>query len=160
MVSQPIAMALLSPVAGKLSDRINPGIISATGIALTTIGLTLLYFINEHTQIPHLVAILVLMGTGFGLFATPNTNAIMSSVDRKFLGTASGVVGTMRTIGQMTSMSIAMMLLAYHVGKEPISQATLPGLLLAIRTGFLTLAILSVFALCASLVRNKRQDTT
>ncbi len=52
------------------------------------------------------------MGIGFALFSSPNSNAIMSSVEKKHLGVASGVVGTMRMVGQMLSMGIAMMLLA------------------------------------------------
>jgi MFS family permease len=156
MISQPAAMALLSPLAGKLSDKVNPGIIASIGMGITTCGLVLLSFINESTHIAHIVALLVMMGTGFGLFATPNSNAIMSSVEKKHLGIASGAVGTMRSIGQMTSMSIAMMLLAIYVGSEQITPATYEGLIKAIRTGFLTLAILSVFGVIASLARNKR----
>jgi sugar phosphate permease len=156
MISQPAAMALLSPLAGKLSDKVNPGIIASIGMGITTCGLVLLSFINEDTQIAHMVALLVMMGTGFGLFATPNSNAIMSSVEKRYLGTASGTIGTMRSIGQMTSMSIAMMLLAIYVGSEQITPATYGGLINAIRAGFLTLAILSVFGLFASLARNKR----
>ena len=52
------------------------------------------------------------MGIGFGLFSSPNSNAIMSSVEKRHLGVASGVVGTMRMVGQMMSMGIAMMLIS------------------------------------------------
>ena len=155
MISQPVAMTLLSPVAGKLSDKKNPGIIASTGMAITSFGLVLLCFINEHTHIVYLIALFILLGVGFGLFSSPNSNAIMSSVEKKHLGTASGVVGTMRMVGQMMSMGIAMMLLSLYIGKEPITPSTYPGLILAIRTGFLTFAILSAFGIFASLARNR-----
>jgi len=156
MISQPAAMALLSPVAGRLSDKMNPGIIASIGMGIITVDLVLLHFINENTQVIHLVILLVTMGAGFGLFSTPNSNAIMSSVQKNQLGTASGVIGTMRSIGQMMSMSIAMMLLAIYTGTEQISPETYGGLIKAIRTGFLTLAVLSVIGILASLARNKR----
>ena len=55
------------------------------------------------------------MGIGFGLFSSPNSNAIMSSVEKRHLGVASGVVGTMRMVGQMMSMGIAMMLISLFI---------------------------------------------
>lgn len=68
MISQPVMMALLSPLAGKLSDKRNPGIIASIGMGLTATGLILLCFVNENTSIISIVLLLLLMGTGFGLF--------------------------------------------------------------------------------------------
>jgi hypothetical protein len=96
------------------------------------------------------------MGTGFGLFSSPNSNAIMSSVEKRHLGVASGVLGTMRMIGQMMSMGIAMMLIALYIGKKPISPETFPGLLKSMRTGFVIFSVLSVCGIFASLARNKK----
>ena len=156
MMAQPAAMVVLSPVAGRLSDKINPGIIASTGMGIISAGLFLLCFINPDTHIIYLAAILVMLGTGIGLFSSPNSNAIMSSVEKKYLGVASGAVGTMRMIGQMLSMGIAMMLLSLYVGKEAITPSTYPGLISAIHTGFLTYAILSALGIFASLARSKR----
>jgi EmrB/QacA subfamily drug resistance transporter len=156
MISQPVAMALLSPLAGKLSDKRNPGVIASTGMGLTGIGLILLCFINESTPVYFIVGLLTIMGIGFGLFSSPNSNAIMSSVEKRYLGIASGIVGTMRMVGQMMSMGIAMMLIALFLGKQTINQATLPGLISAIRTGFIIFSILSVFGIFASLARNNK----
>ena len=156
MISQPVTMALLSPLAGRLSDKIKPGIIASVGMGITTTGLFLLYFLNEKTDIRYLVLLLVMMGAGIAMFSSPNTNAIMSSVEKKYLGTASGVIGTMRSIGQMMSMSIAMLLLANYVGNERISEATYGGLIKATQTGFLSLAFLSIIGIFASLARNRR----
>ena len=156
MISQPIAMTLLSPVAGKLSDRKNPGVIASTGMGLTALGLVLFCFIKETTPDYLIVLLLILMGIGFGLFSSPNSNAIMSSVEKRHLGVASGVVGTMRMIGQMMSMGIAMMLISLYIGKQTINPATYPGLISAMRTGFLIFSTLSVFGIFASLARNKK----
>jgi EmrB/QacA subfamily drug resistance transporter len=90
MISQPIAMTLLSPIAGKLSDKKNPGVIASAGMGLTAAGLILLCFINAKTPNYLIVLLLILMGIGFGLFSSPNSNAIMSSVEKHHLGVASG----------------------------------------------------------------------
>jgi EmrB/QacA subfamily drug resistance transporter len=159
MISQPVVMALLSPLAGKLSDRRNPGVIASVGMGLTAAGLILLCFVNENTPVISIVLLLLLMGTGFGLFSSPNSNAIMSSVDKKHLGVASGVVGTMRMVGQMMSMGIAMMLLALYIGDQKINQSTYPGLMHSMRTGFMIFSMLCILGIFASLARNKRIKT-
>jgi EmrB/QacA subfamily drug resistance transporter len=156
MISQPIAMTLLSPLAGKLSDRINPGIIASTGMGMTAAGLVLLCFLRVSTPNYLIVLLLTLMGIGFALFSSPNSNAIMSSVEKRHLGVASGVVGTMRMVGQMASMGIAMMLISIYIGKHAIDSSTYPGLLAAMRTGFVIFSILSVFGIFASLARNRK----
>ena len=155
MISQPIAMTLLSPVAGKLSDKKNPGAIASIGMGITALGLILLCFITDATPDYFIVVLLLLMGIGFGLFSSPNSNAIMSSVEKRYLGVASGVVGTMRMVGQMMSMGIAMMLISLYIGKQTINPATYTGLISAMRTGFLIFSILSVLGIFASLARHR-----
>jgi MFS family permease len=155
MISQPVMMALLSPLAGKLSDKRNPGVIASIGMGLTAAGLISLCFINENSSTLSIILLLVLMGTGFGLFSSPNSNAIMSSVEKRHLGVASGVVGTMRMIGQMLSMGIAMMLLALYIGEQKISQATYGGLMHSMKTGFIIFSLLCLLGIFASLARNK-----
>jgi EmrB/QacA subfamily drug resistance transporter len=156
MIAQPIAMTLLSPAAGKLSDKKNPGVIASVGMGLTATGLILLCFVTAATPLIYIVFLMILMGIGFGLFSSPNSNAIMSSVEKRHLGVASGVVGTMRMAGQMMSMGIAMMLISLYIGKEKINPETYPGLISAMHTGFIIFSILSVFGVFASLARNKR----
>jgi EmrB/QacA subfamily drug resistance transporter len=156
MISQPIAMTLLSPVAGKLSDKKNPGVIASAGMGLTAAGLVLLCFIKAETPDYLIVLLLILMGVGFGLFSSPNSNAIMSSVEKRHLGVASGVVGTMRMVGQMMSMGIAMMLLSLYIGNQTINPSTYPGLISGMRTGFLIFSALSIFGIFASLARHKK----
>jgi MFS family permease len=156
MIAQPIAMALLSPMAGKLSDRKNPGVIASTGMGITGTGLILLCFINAATPFYLIVLLLIYIGAGFALFSSPNSNAIMSSVEKRYLGIASGVVGTMRIVGQMTSMGIAMMLISVYIGKQTINPSTHQGLLIAMKTGFIIFSVLSFFGIFASLARNDR----
>jgi len=155
MISQPIAMALLSPMAGRLSDEFNAGVIASIGMGFTALGLILLCFITPATPVYMIIALLLLMGIGFGLFSSPNSNAIMSSVEKRHLGVASGVVGTMRMVGQMFSMGIAMMLIAVFIGKQTINPSTYHGLISGMRTGFVIFSLLSVAGIFASLARNR-----
>lgn len=156
MISQPLAMTILSPIAGKLSDKKNPGVIASIGMGLTATGLILLCFLTETTPYWMIVLLLLLMGIGFGLFSSPNANAIMSSVEKRHLGVASGVVGTMRMVGQMTSMGIALMLISLYIGDQTINPATYPALMAGMRTGFLIFSLLSVLGIFASMARNKK----
>jgi hypothetical protein len=96
------------------------------------------------------------MGIGFGLFSSPNSNAIMSSVEKKHLGVASGVVGTMRMVGQMLSMGIAMMILSVYIGQKQITPDVYPGFVAGMRTGFVIFSILCIIGIFASLARNSR----
>jgi len=154
MISQPVMMTLLSPLAGKLSDKYNPGKIASAGMGLTATGLVMLCFVNRDTSISLIVSLLIIMGIGFALFSSPNSNAIMSSVEKKYLGVASGVVGTMRMVGQMLSMGLAMMLLAIYIGKEAINPDNYTGLIAGMRTGFLIFSALCILGIFASLARN------
>jgi len=156
MISQPIMMALLSPLAGKLSDKYNPGVIASYGMGLTATGLIMLCFVTQTSSIYLIIGLLTIMGVGFALFSSPNSNAIMSSVEKKHLGVASGVVGTMRMVGQMLSMGIAMMLLAVFIGQKAIVPETYPGLIAGMRTGFVIFSVLCIFGIFASLARNQR----
>jgi EmrB/QacA subfamily drug resistance transporter len=156
MISQPLAMTILSPIAGKLSDKRNPGVIASIGMGLTATGLIFLCFITQETSHLLIVGLLILMGIGFGLFSSPNSNAIMSSVEKKHLGVASGVVGTMRMVGQMLSMGIAMMIISVYVGRQQITPEVYPGYVAGMRTGFMIFSVLCFLGIFASLARNKK----
>jgi len=83
LVFQPIVMAVGSPFAGRLSDRVEPRIVASVGMALTAMGLFFLRFLaSEYIPWEYFIADLVLLGSGFALFSSPNTNAVMSSVEK------------------------------------------------------------------------------
>ncbi len=72
-----------SPVAGRLSDRIEPRILVSIGLGLTTVGLSRFIFLTENTSLGSIIGSLVLLGFGSALFVSPNTNAIMASVTQR-----------------------------------------------------------------------------
>jgi EmrB/QacA subfamily drug resistance transporter len=154
LVSQPVIMALVSPLAGRLSDRLEPRLLATGGMAITTLGLFLLVFV-ERMGIPMLVATLILLGTGFGLFSSPNTNAIMGAVSKKFYGIASGTMGTMRLLGQMFSMGIVMLILSVFIGREPVTPQNSHDFMQSIRLAFWLFFVLCFLGIFASYARGK-----
>jgi EmrB/QacA subfamily drug resistance transporter len=155
LVFQPIVMAVCSPFAGRLSDRIEPRIIASVGMAVTAAGLFLFAFLHAETALWLIVANLILLGLGFGLFSSPNTNAVMSSVEKKFYGVASGTLGTMRLTGQMFSMGIAMLIFALHIGHTQITPEYYGLFLRSMRSAFTFFAVVCVCGVFASLSRGK-----
>lgn len=155
LVSQPIIMAVVSPLAGRLSDRIQPRLLSSVGMALTTIGLTMLVFLSRDTHIGFIYAALVILGLGFGFFSSPNTNAVMSSVDRRFYGVASGTLGTMRLVGQMLSLGTVMLMFALYIGRAQITPEYYAAFLVSARLAFIVFAVLCFGGIFASLARGK-----
>jgi EmrB/QacA subfamily drug resistance transporter len=150
----PLTMALISPAAGKLSDKQNPGVLASIGMAITSAGLIMLCFLTAGTSVVFVIAVLVIMGVGFSLFSSPNSNAVMSSVEKKQLGNASGMIGTMRNVGQTFSMAIALMLLALFMGQARVAPENYPQLLGAMKAGFIVFSVLCFAGIFASLARN------
>jgi EmrB/QacA subfamily drug resistance transporter len=159
LMVQPAMQAIVSPIAGKLSDRIEPAIVASAGMALTAAGLILLIFFTETSSLWYLIVCLVVLGVGFGLFSSPNTNAIMSSVEKRNYGVASGMVGTMRLLGQMLSMGIAMLLFAIMIGPVEITPAYYPQFQASLHIGLILFAISCVVGVFFSLVRGRVSET-
>lgn len=156
LIVQPAVMAAVSPGAGRLSDRIDPQVVASAGMAFTAAGLFLFVFISESTPLWYMLASLAVLGVGFGLFSSPNTNAIMSAVEKRYYGVASGMNGTMRIVGQMLSMGIAMMLFALIIGRVEITPEYYPRFIESLRYAFVLFTVLCVFGIAASLMRGKR----
>jgi EmrB/QacA subfamily drug resistance transporter len=155
MMSQPIVMTVLSPFAGRLSDRIEPRVVASVGMAVTAAGLFLLVFLNGETSVGLVLTSLIILGIGFGLFSSPNTNAVMSSVEKRFYGPAAGTLATMRLTGQMLSMGIAMLVLAIYLGRVPITEEYYPLFLKSMRVVIVVFVILCSGGVFASLARGK-----
>jgi EmrB/QacA subfamily drug resistance transporter len=158
LIAQPITMAVFSPLAGKLSDNIEPRVIASLGMALTALGLVLLALINNNTALPFIALSLVILGFGFALFSSPNMNAIMSSVDKKFYGIASGSVGTMRLLGQMLSMGIATLIFALYIGRAQITPEYYPVFIHSVKIAFIVFSCLCVTGIYFSLSRGQVRD--
>jgi len=159
LLCQPIVQAVLSPIAGRLSDRLEPRVISSTGMAVTATSLFLLSLIGPETSTLMIVANLSLLGIGLALFVAPNTNAIMGSVPRRSLGVASGTLGTMRQVGQTLGMGITIMTFALVIGGTQITPDLHGAFLLSVKLLFGAFAVLSVSAIFLSLARGRMRGS-
>lgn len=155
LIAEPAVQALFSPLAGKLSDRFEPWIIASIGMALNVLGLLPLIFIHSDTGIHYIVLYLIVLGVGFALFSSPNVNATMSAVENKYFGIASATLSTMRLVGQMFSMGIAMLVFAVFLGDHPLAEADNPLLLKSTQIIFSILAVLCCAGIFASMARGK-----
>ena len=157
LLSMPALQAIFSPLAGRLSDKIEPRILASLGMALTTVGLSLFIFLNDTTALIFIIGNLMLLGFGFAMFSSPNTNAVMGSVERKSYGVASGILGTMRVTGQMFGLGIAMLLLALYIGRVQITHEYYLLFLKSAKTAFAIFAVLCFGGIFASLARGRAQ---
>jgi len=155
LLSMPAVQAIFSPLAGRLSDRITPQILASSGMAFTTIGLILLAFLGQNTAIGFIIFSLLILGFGFAFFSSPNTNAVMSSVGTKTYGVASATLATMRSVGMMLSMGIAMLISAIYVGRVEITPEYYSAFIAGMKVAFIIFAALCFVGIFASLARGK-----
>ena len=155
MVTMPAVQAILSPVAGRLSDKIEPRVLASAGMALTTAGLVLFIFLNGYTPLKFIIAGLILLGFGVALFSAPNTNAVMSSAPKRSYGVASATLATMRQVGMVLSMGVVMLMFALYVGRVQITPEHYPLFLESVKTSFIIFAVLCFCGIFASLARGK-----
>jgi EmrB/QacA subfamily drug resistance transporter len=158
LIAQPVIMVICSPIAGTLSDRVEPRIISSLGMTLTTAGLILLSFLSNNTDLYYIIICLFVLGFGFGFFSSPNTNAVMSSVELKYYGVASGMLGTMRLTGQMFSMVMTLMFFSIYLGNVQIDPVQYPLFLKSMKMVFIISAVLCFGGVFASIARGKTLD--
>lgn len=144
IVAQPIMMAIFSPVVGRLSDKIQPRYFATAGMIMCTTGLGMLAFIGAETAIWIIVTILIWVGIGFALFSSPNMNTIMSSVDRRQYGQASGLASSMRVFGQIISMSFVTLIFSSLFGDQSIEKVPNHVFLQAMRWGFILFTLIGL----------------
>jgi EmrB/QacA subfamily drug resistance transporter len=117
MLGQPVVQAVLSPFAGRLSDKVGSRVLSTLGMVITAAGMVILAFLPRTAGIPHVMAALAVVGVGLATFSAPNTSAIMGSVERRQLSLASAFLGTMRVTGQALSVALLGGIAASQLGR-------------------------------------------
>ncbi|WP_308574640.1 MFS transporter [uncultured Methanosphaera sp.] len=146
LVVTPVIMAIIAPISGRLSDKYPPQIITAIGMGLVTIALFILTFLDKTTPFALVLLAMILQGVGFGFFSSPNSNIIMSSVDKDDVGTASASLSTVRTIGQSFSLGLLTVVFAFIMGNVPIIPSNYH---LLIQSSQMTMAIATFLCLIA-----------
>lgn len=153
MIFQPVVMAVLSPVMGRLSDRFSPFKMSSAGMAFCALGAGIFIFIGQDTKIYVIIIALLVTGLGFSLFSSPNTNAVMSCVDKEEYGVASSILATMRSIGHTFSMVIVTIIVSRYMGNAPLAGAEPDVLVKVINTSFIVFTAICAAGVFISLKR-------
>jgi EmrB/QacA subfamily drug resistance transporter len=156
LLIQPVMMAVLSPFTGTLSDRIKPSVLASLGMGISALGLFFFIFLSTQTPIVLIILNLAFIGFGFALFSSPNTNAIMGSVDKTLYGVASSFMGNMRVLGQSISIAIVSLITSILMHNMTIgSEGYVDNFMVSLRISFIIFAVLSALGVFASLVRGK-----
>ena len=152
LIITPLTMAVVSPFAGKLSDKFNPQKLAAIGMVFVTVSLLILCFLTKDTPMYIIILSMLIQGIGFGIFSSPNTNIIMSSVPPKDTPTASISVTVMRVVGQTMSLAILTIVFAMIMGNVPIIPEYYGLLSFSSQVTCMISVILCIIAIYASLV--------
>ena len=150
LISQAVIQSVFSLIAGSLSGRIHPAILATSGMAIIVAGLAGLIFITDSTPYWFLITLLVLLGVGFGIFSSPNTNMIMGSVGKKHYSQASATTGTMRMTGQAFSMGIAGMAMSFYMGDSIIGFESNAQFMQSLHTTFIIFLVLCIIGVYIS----------
>ena len=153
MIFQPLIMALLSPVAGRLSDRFSPFRMSSLGMALCAAGTFMFIFTGLQTHLVFIIAALVVTGLGFAMFSSPNTNAVMSCVEKEDYGVASSILATMRSIGHTFSMVIVTITVTVLASDMALADVPADVLIKVIRVSFIVFTVICIAGVFISLKR-------
>lgn len=121
LIIPPLIIGIISPFAGKLSDKTNPQKISTVGLFLILISIMSIIFLNLNTPIYLIILSMVIISIGTGLFSVPNTNAIVSSVSQENASYASATQLTLRSCGQTLSLGILTLVCSAVMGNLPLS---------------------------------------
>jgi len=159
LMAQPLVQAGFSPLAGKLSDRREPRIIASTGMAVTSTALLLLALVMPTGSLELIIGILALLGFGLALFASPNMNAVMTSVEKRLYGVASATLATMRVTGQMISMGVTTVVLAAYVGRVQVTEQYNALFVQGLTVSLIVFAALCFIGIFASLSKGKIGQT-
>lgn len=153
LIASPLVMAVLSPVAGRLSDKHSPYIMSSAGMGFCAAALALFSFLPQESSIFRIIGTLSLSGIGFALFASPNTNAVMASVEKEDYGIASSILATMRSIGHTASMAVVTLVMGAYLGNTALDKADTAVLMDTIHTCFYVFTALCIAGIFIALKR-------
>lgn len=114
----PLATMISAPLAGRLMDRINGGLLGGIGLAIFGLALCLLALLPDHPTHFDIIWRMVIGGIGFGTFLTPNNSTIIASAPSNRSGGASGMLGMARLLGQTIGAAIAALMFAFFPGNS------------------------------------------
>jgi EmrB/QacA subfamily drug resistance transporter len=150
-----LAPMFISPIAGALSDRIEPRLILGTGLALQAIALAWIATISTPTvAYSDLFIPFILAGIGMALFFAPIANVVLSSVGRNEEGQASGANNAIRELGGVFGVAVLAAIFA-HAGGYTSAETFSDGMNMAV---FVGAGVVAVGAVAAFLIPSRRRQ--
>jgi DHA2 family multidrug resistance protein-like MFS transporter len=101
-----VIVAMIAPLAGRLSDRYPPGLLGGIGLAILCGGMISLALMPSDASVWSICLRMIICGLGFGFFQAPNQKALMTSAPRERASGASGTIASARLIGQATGAAL------------------------------------------------------
>lgn len=154
LILMPAIQAVLSPVMGSISDRVRPAYLASFGMGLCAAALGMFSFVSENSSISYIGAALVIAGTGFAMFSSPNNNAIMNCVEPKDYGIANSIIATMRNYGQSSGMAIINIITVLILGNGTLEAARSADIISMIHISFVVFSIICVVGIVFSMSRD------
>ena len=142
-----IFMVILSPFAGRLSDRTSPALVVGSGIMLSSAGLGIFALTDAGTSLLFIILALSLVGAGIAFCQSPLVRTSVSSVPKDMYGFASGLIETMRLIGMTVSIAITGIVFAVLLGNVHITAPSVPEFLRSFHVSFWIFLGISLIAL-------------
>ena len=158
MATVPVALGVVAPISGALSDRFGSRLMTVVGLVVLSIGFLGVSSLNAETTTLGYVLSFLPVGIGMGIFQSPNNSAIMGATPRDRLGIASGMLAVTRTLGQTTGIAVLGALWAGQVYKyaggllpEGATSAPIFAQVSALKDTFMIVSVLILFALLLSI---------
>ena len=155
LISQPVVQIVLSPIAGRLSDKRSPAAIATIGMACCAGALFMFAFMGGQTPLAYILAALLLTGFGVGLFSSPNANVVLGSVSKKDYSVATSVQSTARTVGQVFGMAVLTIIMNAVIGNVQIDHVAPTAIIRDTHISFLAFAAVCIVGIFISLRRRK-----
>jgi EmrB/QacA subfamily drug resistance transporter len=158
LIIQPIVQTVLSPFCGRLSDRVPASWVATGGMTLCAVGLFFAANLDAGSSMTQVLLLLIFLGAGFAFFSSPNVSVIMGSVEPRYLGIASGLNSSVRTLGMMSSMMIITLIFSYQMHGQPVTAETQPAFIESMRWALLIFSGLCVLGIGCSIGRVEQKS--
>lgn len=158
LTAQPLMMAVIAPISGYLSDRINPRWLATIGMAILSLGLWRLSTLTANSTTVAIVVALMITGFGTGMFISPNTNVLLGSAPKQRQGIASGILATARNVGMVSGIGFLAAIYTTVLQHGPFSSQA-DNLFHAIQWSFQAGALLAAVGIFTSFLRGNKSNS-
>jgi len=162
MMTIPLTVLLVGPTAGWLSEKISAKKLSTFGLALSTIGITLMAGLSELSSPAGIIIRLAILGGGQALFLAPNSASVLKKVTAKHTGKSASLLATARNLGMLLGISMASLVFSHKFSQltggldlKDFSAEHTSFFISAMQSSFITAAMIGVLGIYISWNRDR-----